>query len=120
VGAAVISGVNATPVLEFSEHVFDFVALSVQHRIMRNRDLSVGPRRNAGGDLAIGKGVSKPVSVIPLVCKQCFREPQTAGPVLLRRDVLLAGGSLFAVTANTATPYIAEYADLQNAPVVCL
>ena len=40
-GAAVISGVNATPVLEFSEHVFDFVALSVQRRIMRNRDLSV-------------------------------------------------------------------------------
>jgi hypothetical protein len=26
------------------------------------------------------------------------REPQTAGSVLLRRDVLLAGGSLFAVT----------------------
>ena len=53
-------------------HVFDFVALSVQRRIMRNRDLSVGPRRNAGGDFAIGKGVSKPVSVIPLVCKQYF------------------------------------------------
>jgi hypothetical protein len=48
------------------------------------------------------------------------REPQTAGPVLLRRDVLLAGGSLFAVTANTTTPYIAAYGDLQNAPVVCL
>jgi hypothetical protein len=48
------------------------------------------------------------------------REPQTAGPVLLCRDVLLAGGSLFAVTANTTTPYIAAYADLQNAPVVCL
>jgi hypothetical protein len=48
------------------------------------------------------------------------REPQTAGPVLLRRDVLLAGGSLFAVLANTTSPYIAAYADLQNAPVVCL
>jgi len=48
------------------------------------------------------------------------REPQTAVRVLLRRDVLLAGGSLFAVTANTTTPYIAAYADLQNAPVVCL
>ena len=46
------------------------------------------------------------------------REPQTAVRVLLRRDVLLAGGSLFAVTANTTTPYIAAYADLQNGPIV--
>lgn len=46
------------------------------------------------------------------------RYPRTAGPVLRRRDVLLAGGSLFAVTANTTTPYIAAYADLQNGPVV--
>lgn len=33
--AAVVSGVYATPVVEFSEHVFDFVTLSVQRRIVR-------------------------------------------------------------------------------------
>ncbi|ATU94219.1 hypothetical protein B5P45_26800 [Phyllobacterium zundukense] len=40
--------------------------------IMRNWDLSAGPRRNAGGDFAGSKGVSKPVSIISLVSNQYF------------------------------------------------
>ena len=33
--AAVIAGVDAAPVLEFAEHVFDFVALAVEGGVVR-------------------------------------------------------------------------------------
>ena len=40
--AAVIAGVDASPVLEFAEHVLDLVALAVETRVVRDGDLAIG------------------------------------------------------------------------------
>lgn len=68
--ASVVSGVNSPPVLELSKHIFDFVALFIERRVMWDGDLSVRPRWNAGGDFAGGQGVSKPVGIIAFVGQQ--------------------------------------------------
>ena len=41
-GAAVVAGVDAPPVLEFGEHVFDAVTLSIEVPVVRDGDLAVG------------------------------------------------------------------------------
>ena len=41
-GATVVSGVDAAPVLDPPEHVFDAVALLVEDGVVRDRDLPVG------------------------------------------------------------------------------
>ena len=41
VGAAVIAGVNAPPVLELPEHVLDLVTLAIEGRIVLNEHLAV-------------------------------------------------------------------------------
>ena len=41
VGAAVIAGMDAAPVLELAEHVFDLVALAIEHGIVRDKNLSL-------------------------------------------------------------------------------
>ena len=66
-GATVVSGVDAPPVFEPSEHVLDLVALFVEDDVMWDRDLPVGFRRNAGGDAARGEGGAEPVGVVTLV-----------------------------------------------------
>ena len=40
--ASVIASVDAPPVLEFREHVLDFVPLAIEHFVMRDRDFAVG------------------------------------------------------------------------------
>ena len=40
--AAIIAGVDASPVLEPAEHIFDFVALTVEDAVVRDRHLAVG------------------------------------------------------------------------------
>ncbi len=40
-GAAVVAGVDAPPVLEFAEHVLDLVALAVEHPVMGYLDFPV-------------------------------------------------------------------------------
>ena len=57
-GATVVSGVDAPPVFEAAEHVFDFVALLVEEGVIGDGDLPIGFRRNAGAniDLAILDG----------------------------------------------------------------
>ena len=47
-GATVISGVDAPPVFEAPEHVFDLMALFVEDGVMRDRGFAVGFGRNAG------------------------------------------------------------------------
>ena len=42
VGATVVSGVDAPPIFEAPEHVFDFVALFVEHGVMGDGDFPVG------------------------------------------------------------------------------
>ena len=50
VGAAVVTGVDASPVLELSERVLDPVALAVEYCVVSDRDLAVALWRDAGGD----------------------------------------------------------------------
>lgn len=41
VGATVVSGVDAPPVLELAEHVFDLVALTIERGVVRDWHLPV-------------------------------------------------------------------------------
>jgi len=66
-GATVVSGVDAPPVFETPEHVFDLVALFVEDGVMGDRGFAVGFGRNAGGDAAFGEGGAEPVGVVTLV-----------------------------------------------------
>ena len=42
--ATVVSGVDAPPILETAEHVFDLVALFIEDGVMGDRDPAVGLR----------------------------------------------------------------------------
>ena len=42
VGASVVAGVDAAPVLEPAEHVLDFVALAIEGGVVGDRDFPVG------------------------------------------------------------------------------
>ena len=64
--AGVRSGVDAPPVLEVSEHVFDLVAFAVEHTVVRYLGFPVGFRWDAGFDLPVCKGVAQPGGVINL------------------------------------------------------
>ncbi len=41
-GASVVAGVDAAPVFEPAEHVFDFVAPTIEDSIVRDRYLAIG------------------------------------------------------------------------------
>jgi hypothetical protein len=67
VGATVVSGMDAPPVFDSPEHVFDFVALFVEDGVTGDRGFPVGFRRNAGCDAALGEGGAEPIGVVTLV-----------------------------------------------------
>ena len=71
-GATVVSGVDAPPVFEAPEHVFDLMALFVEHGVMGDRGFAIGFGRNAGGDAALGQGGAEPVGVVTLVGQKLF------------------------------------------------
>jgi hypothetical protein len=70
VGAAVVSGGDASPVLEPAEHALDAIALLVEVCVVADWGFSVRPARDAGLDFEIGHGLAKPVAVIALVGDQ--------------------------------------------------
>ena len=72
VRTSVIAGMDASPVLEFSEHVLDLVAAAVEFSVEGRRVLPVGFWRYAGGDTALDEGLAEPVRVIALVAQQRF------------------------------------------------
>lgn len=57
VGASVVSGVDASPVLEACEHVLDPVALPVEDAIVVMLDAVAGMGRDAGCDALLGQGL---------------------------------------------------------------
>lgn len=61
---------DAAPVLEASEEVFDPVSLSVEDGIVGKAPLVVAVRGNAGSDPAGTEGLSEPVAVIGPVGEQ--------------------------------------------------
>jgi hypothetical protein len=67
VGATVASGVDRPLVLEVAEHVLDLVSLFVEDGVMRDCDVPVGFRWDAGGDAALCEGGAEPVGVVTLV-----------------------------------------------------
>jgi len=48
VGASVVAGVDAAPVLEFSEHVLDLVTLSIEGRVVRELAELIAQRGKPG------------------------------------------------------------------------
>ena len=70
VGASVISRVDASPVLEASEEVFDSVALSVEDGVVGESSLVVAVRGDAGRDAAVVEGLTEPVAVIGAIGEQ--------------------------------------------------
>jgi len=70
VGASVVTGCNAPPILDPAEHVLDLVALPVELLVVGILDLAIGLGRDAGGNtLAVERG-AQPVTVIALVTEQ--------------------------------------------------
>lgn len=67
---SVVAGVDAPPVLHPAEHDLDLVALTVEHRVVRDGDFAVGLGRDAGVDSTLGQGVSEAVAVITFVGDQ--------------------------------------------------
>ena len=62
--ATVGSGVDASPVLEFAEHVFDSVALFVEDGVVGDRGSAVRFGGDAGGDFAVRERLTEPIGVI--------------------------------------------------------
>jgi len=70
VGAAIVWGMDAAPVLESAEHDFDLVALAVEGCIMRDGCFAVDLREDARGDIARGERLAEPVGVIASAADQ--------------------------------------------------
>ena len=66
-GATVVSGVDATPIFEAPEHVFDLVALLIEEGVIGDRDLPIGFRGDAGGDPSLCEGGAKPIGVVGVI-----------------------------------------------------
>jgi len=69
-GAAIITGMNAAPILEPAEHVLDLVTLTIERSVVFDRDPTIGFRRDTGLDAARGKGLAKPIGIIALVAEE--------------------------------------------------
>ena len=41
VGAAIVAGVDAAPVLDFAEHILDAMTLAIEGAVVRDRDFAV-------------------------------------------------------------------------------
>jgi hypothetical protein len=70
--ASVVSGMDASPVLDAAEHVFDFVSLPVEELVVFDGLFSVRLWGNAGLDTLDGEGVAEPVGVVTFVAEQGF------------------------------------------------
>lgn len=69
-GASVVAHGDAPPILEPSEHIFDFMELFIQNFIVFILDFAVLLGRDTGRDAFFNQGVSKPVSVIAAISKK--------------------------------------------------
>ena len=71
-GATIIAGCDAPPVLEPSERVFDFMTVFVERLVIGVLDFAVLFRRDAGLDLFLDQGFAKPIAVIAAIACQRF------------------------------------------------
>ena len=69
-GELVVSGSDAAEVFEASEHAPDAVALAIDPRVVRDRWLATGARRDNGENTSLGQELAKGVGVVGLVGDQ--------------------------------------------------
>lgn len=69
-GAAVVACVDAAPVLQATEHVFDAVSLAVENGIVRDRYPARAGRGDAGRYSALGQCAAEAIAVLTAVAKQ--------------------------------------------------
>ena len=69
-GASVVSGCDASPVLDPAEHVLDAITLSIQFLVVFSRVLPFGAGRYAGRDSDFFQSVAEPVGVVAAIRKQ--------------------------------------------------
>ena len=74
--ASIVSRVDTPPVLEACKHVFDPVALSIEHRIIGVLDAMLGMGRDAGSDASICQRLSESHGSIGSVGEQEARRRQ--------------------------------------------
>ena len=67
---------DASPVFEASEEIFDPVSLSVEDGIVREAAFVVAMGRDAGGDAACVEGLAEPVAVVGPIGEQDSRVGQ--------------------------------------------
>jgi hypothetical protein len=70
--ASIVAGVDTSPVLEPSKHVFDFVTLAIELFIVWYGLFTIGFRRDAGIDFSLGEGFPEPVRIIAPVRQKFF------------------------------------------------
>ena len=75
---------DASPVLEFSEHVLGLVATAVEYLVVDRRVFPVGFWRHAGGNAALDESLSEPVCVITPVAQQRFSLATSGGTAWYR------------------------------------
>lgn len=69
-GASVVSGSDASPVLETAEGVLDAMALPVEVRIVLDDHLAALSRGDARADASLGQRLAKPVRIVAPVSQQ--------------------------------------------------
>ena len=76
VGIAVVSGCDATPVLQAAEDVLDALALAIQGLVAFDHGLAVLTRRDAGGSAPGGLRCTETVTVLAPIGQQFARGRQ--------------------------------------------
>lgn len=70
--AAIISGGDTPPVFEFTEHIFNFMALFVEGFVVFDLCLSIFLWRNTGLDAFVLQGFPEPIGIIPAIPEKAF------------------------------------------------
>ena len=75
-GASIVAGVDASPVFEASEHVLDFVPLTVEDSVVADRRLAVCSARNTGCNAALLEFFAEPIGIVASIAEQfsCRRQ----------------------------------------------
>ena len=68
-GASIITGVDTSPVLEATKHIFDLVPLAIEALVVIDLYCAVGSRWDAGSYAARCQGFAEPVGVITPVAQ---------------------------------------------------
>ena len=79
-GIAVVSGCDATPVLQAAEGVLDAIALAIQGLVVFDHGLAVLARRDAGGDAPGGQRCTETVTAVAPIGQQFASKLQGIDP----------------------------------------